>query len=96
MMCSCSSLSLFDVIGLVGVIITLLAYVLLQVGKMPLRGWYYSFCNALGSFLILISLSEKFNLSAFTMEAIWCFVSVYGIVKVYQEKKKREEPTAPE
>lgn len=87
--CTCS-FSFLDGVGLVGVFITLLAYFLLQIGKMPLRSWYYSFCNAIGSFLILLSLFEKFNLAAFAMEGIWFLVSLYGIFKAFQYAKKHK------
>lgn len=86
-----SSVSLYDVLGLVGVAVTIVGYASLQSGKMALRGWLYSFLNALGSFLILVSLLVKFNLAAFMMELIWFFVSFYGIYKVWEEQRKRAQ-----
>lgn len=87
-----TSVSLLDKVGLVGVTITLLAYFLLQVGRTALRGWMYSLMNAVGSALILLSLVEKFNLAAFSMEAVWLFISLYGAYKVFREQQKRNQP----
>lgn len=90
-----TSVSLLDKVGLVGVTITLLAYFLLQVGRTALRGWMYSLLNAAGSTLILLSLLEKFNLSAFSMEAVWLVISLYGTYKVYTEQQKKEASPPP-
>lgn len=86
-----TSVSFFDFLGLIGVAITIVGYATLQSGKVALRGWLYSFLNALGSLLILTSLVVKFNLPAFLMEAIWFLVSLYGFYKVREEQRKRQE-----
>ena len=44
-----SAVTIYDELGLVGVVITILGYFFLQSGKIELRGWLYSFLNALGS-----------------------------------------------
>ena len=83
-----AAITIYDELGLVGVVVTIIGYFFLQSGKIQLRGWLYSFLNALGSLLILVSLCAKFNLAAFVMEAIWFFISIYGFYKVHQELKQ--------
>lgn len=69
------------VIGLLGMIITLLAYFLLQAQKLHGNGLVYQLLNAVGSLGVTISLLfGTFNLPAFLLEAAWLAISIYGIV----------------
>jgi paired small multidrug resistance pump len=76
-----------DVIGLAGVVITLLAYVLLNIHKITARALSYPALNALGSFLVMYSLFYHWNLSAFMMEFCWFLVSIYGMISVLRANK---------
>ena len=69
-----------DAIGLVGVALTLVAYFLLQLRRIP-SGFSYSLLNAIGSVCVIISLLFKFNPAAFLMEAIWFALSCYGLIQ---------------
>ncbi|KDA04473.1 CBU_0592 family membrane protein [Hyphomonas oceanitis] len=73
--------SLFDAIGIVGVVLTLLAYLLLQAERIESRSRLYSALNLFGSVAILVSLAFDFNLSAALMEGCWALISLYGLVK---------------
>jgi len=75
------SLHWYDWAGLFGVLLILLAYFLLQAGRMRGDALLFQLTNALGALGILISLLYAFNLSAFVMEAAWLAVSIYGIVR---------------
>jgi hypothetical protein len=68
-----------QIIGLIGVGITLLAYVLLNLRKLNPREWLYSALNAFGSILIMFSLFYAWNLAAWVMELTWLIVSLYGV-----------------
>jgi hypothetical protein len=70
-----------DALGLLGVLLILLAYFLLQAGRMRGHSLTYQLMNAFGALLVLISLFYAFNLSAFLMELAWLAVSIYGIAK---------------
>lgn len=82
---------LYDVIGILGVIMILIAYALVQLEKLSVHDLLYSTLNALGSFLILISLIVEFNLSAFLMEFFWLIFSIIGIYKFIKNKRKTYE-----
>ena len=71
----------FDWAGLVGVLLVLLAYFLLQAGRVHGNALPYQLMNALGALGVLVSLLYAFNLSAFVMEFLWLCVSIYGIVR---------------
>jgi hypothetical protein len=75
------SLHWYDWSGLLGVSTILLAYFLLQAGRMRGDALTYQLMNAFGAFALLISLLYAFNLSAFVMEAAWLVVSIYGIAR---------------
>ena len=73
--------SLFDAIGILGVGLTLLAYLLLQAERLESRSRAYSALNLIGSVAILTSLAFDFNLSAVLMEGCWVVISLYGLIK---------------
>ena len=64
---------LFDLAGFVGVLLIVIAYLLLQLDKLPSSSLSFSLLNAVGSLLIMVSLVFKFNVSAFLIEVFWFF-----------------------
>jgi len=72
---------LLDIFGIAGVILLVITYLLLQVNKLQSAGLLYSLLNALGASLIILSLLDNFNLSAFLMEAFWVLISLVGVVR---------------
>lgn len=79
-------LSLTDLIGILGVIVIIIAYMLLQLEKMDAKDLSFSVLNTLGALLIIISLVYDWNLASFIMESTWMMISLYGIVKYYKVK----------
>ncbi|HEU0277881.1 MAG TPA: hypothetical protein VFQ95_08680 [Rhodanobacteraceae bacterium] len=77
------------VVGLLGMLITLLAYFLLQAQKLHGNGLTYQLLNAIGSLGVAISLVfSTFNLPAFLLEVAWLAISVYGIVVARRTRVK--------
>jgi len=75
------SMQWHDWLGLAGVAIVLLAYFLLQTGKLHGTGFIYQTMNAVGAATVVLSLLYNFNLSAFVVETAWVAISVYGMVR---------------
>jgi len=73
------NLGWFDLVGFIGVLLILIGYLLLQLGKLPSSSPRYSLLNAGGALLILVSLIFAFNLSAFIVEAFWFLISLLGL-----------------
>jgi hypothetical protein len=71
----------YDILGTVGVAIIILAYVLLQIGRVRSEQLVYSLLNAIGATLILISLYYAFNFPSFVVELFWLLISLFGIGK---------------
>lgn len=81
-----------DFIGNVGVLLILASYLLLQMQRLSSQGWVYSAANGLGALLVLISLTQEFNLSAFAMELVWLGISIYGLREWYRRRRLQPEP----
>ena len=77
-----------DFVGVMGVVTLLSTYLLLQLNRMDARSLLYSQLNALGALLIMISLSQDFNLSAFVMEATWFIISIIGVAVTISNKRR--------
>ena len=80
------NLSWFDLPGFVGVVLIVIAYLLLQLNKLPSSAPAFSLLNAIGAFLVMVSLLFDFNLSAFLMEAFWCLISLLGFFRAMFSK----------
>jgi len=76
-----------DIIGITGVTIVVVAYMLLQMEKMNPKGFWYSFLNAFGSLMILYSLTYNWNLASFLIEFFWILISLYGLWKWWKIKQ---------
>jgi hypothetical protein len=72
---------LFDLTGFIGVLLIVTAYLFLQLNKLPSSSPSYSVLNAAGALLIILSLTFKFNLSAFIVEVFWLLISLFGLTK---------------
>ena len=79
---------LFDLAGFVGVLLIVLAYLLLQLDKLPSSALSFSLLNAVGSLLITLSLIFKFNVSAFLIEVFWFLISLIGLAKWVVARKR--------
>ncbi len=79
--------SWFDVVGNVGVLLMVVAYLLLQLEKLSGTSISYLLLNAAGAIMVMISLLFEFNLSAFLMEAFWLLISLYGLTRTLFSKR---------
>ena len=70
---------LIDLVGNIGVVIIVVAYLLLQLERLKSTDLIYSVLNAVGASLIVASLIVDFNLSALLMEVFWVLISFIGI-----------------
>lgn len=76
-----------DWVGMVGVVVTLTAFLLLQAGKLHGTGFIYQAMNAVGAAAVVLSLFYNFNLSAFIVETVWVAISIYGMVRGWRLKQ---------
>lgn len=81
----------FDVVGSAGAAMILLAYALLQLGRLSNERLSYSLLNGFGAMLILVSLTQSFNLAAFIIEAFWVLISLVGIVRWLHSRRESRQ-----
>jgi hypothetical protein len=81
------NLGWFDLVGFIGVLLIVFAYLLLQLDKLPSSSPRYSLLNAAGALLIIVSLIFSFNLSAFIVEVFWFLISLLGLWRSFISRK---------
>ena len=81
------NLSWFDLAGFAGVVLIVAAYLMLQLNRLPSTAPVYSLLNAVGAFLVMVSLFFEFNLAAFLMEAFWFLISLIGLLRPLVTKR---------
>ncbi|MEO8747953.1 MAG: hypothetical protein ABI379_09920 [Rhodanobacter sp.] len=69
------------IVGLIGTLLVLLAFFLLQAGKLLGNRPVYQLMNAVGAVAIIVSLLYEFNLAAMLLEIAWLAISIYGLVR---------------
>jgi len=72
----------FNAAGLVGVVLYLSSYALLQAGLLRGNGYAYAVFNLCASCLILISLTVAFNMSSAIIQVSWIVISIMGIARL--------------
>ncbi|MDQ1138385.1 hypothetical protein QE410_003184 [Microbacterium sp. SORGH_AS 1204] len=85
-----SSTELANIIGLVGVALVVVTYLLLQIGRVRVDQLRYSLLNAVASVLVLVSLAAHWNLASVVIEGFWLLISVYGCLKWVRTRRRRE------
>jgi paired small multidrug resistance pump len=83
------NLEWYDWIGLLGTLMVLGAFFLLQARKLSGTGLVYQLLNLFGAVGILMSLYDKFNVSVFFLQIAWILISGYGIARGLSERGRR-------
>lgn len=73
---------LYEIIGLGGVALMLLAYGLLMGGKLGSDRASFHLLNLAGSLMVLYSLLFDFNLPTVIVEVAWSGVALYGLCRL--------------
>jgi hypothetical protein len=77
--------SISDAIGIIGVILLLMAFFLLNTNKLLPAHLSYQALNFVGAGFILFSLLFQWNLPAVLIEIAWMLISLIGIVRSLQQ-----------
>ena len=82
------TLQWFDYVGFAGAALIVLAYFLVQSGRLRGDGLGNQTFNALGALGVIMSLLlGSFNGPAFTLELAWLLISLYGMVGGARRKR---------
>ncbi|HET7558082.1 MAG TPA: hypothetical protein VFK08_08425 [Rhodanobacteraceae bacterium] len=83
------------IVGIVGTLLVLLAFFLLQARKLHGNGAIYQLLNAFGAAAIIVSLVYEFNLASMVLEIAWLLISIYGLVVGFRHRRETREPASP-
>lgn len=81
-----SSYHWYDLVGSIGAAGIILAFFLIQTGKIKATDIRYSLLNGISASLIVVSLSFNFNFSSFMIELFWIAISLIGVKNWIKEK----------
>ncbi|MBE6159155.1 MAG: hypothetical protein E7159_04965 [Firmicutes bacterium] len=76
----------FDVMGWIGMVLVLLAYILLSTGKIK-NGMKYQLLNLFAGIFMAIGLFPKNAWFSFTLQVVWALVAIIAIVKLKLSNK---------
>ena len=71
----------YDIVGLIGVVTILAGYAVATMGRLDPKGAPSLAINFAGASLILLSLTQRFNLSAAIVEAAWALIALVGLIR---------------
>jgi hypothetical protein len=67
--------------GIMGVGCFVLGYFAALQGWLEATDWRFPAINLLGATLVLVSLTDAWNLPSVVLECFWAAISVYGLVR---------------
>ena len=82
------NLQWYDWIGILGTLMVLAAFFLLQSRRLHGNGIVYQLLNLFGAAGVLVSLWDRFNPSVFVLELAWVAISAYGIVRSFKASRQ--------
>ncbi|MBR3164007.1 hypothetical protein IKF15_01760 [Candidatus Saccharibacteria bacterium] len=80
----------FDIIGWIGMILVLVAYILLSLNKIK-NGYTYQILNFLAALLMAIGLFPKNAWFSFTLQVVWGLIAIIAIIKLKTKSKKKKK-----
>ncbi|HEY6132207.1 MAG TPA: hypothetical protein VIV27_09315 [Halioglobus sp.] len=86
-------MSIIDGIGMLGTLMVVLAYCLLQLERTDPKSLSYNMINLVGAALLLLSLCFNFNLASFVIEVFWIGASLIGLGKYWRRHSAASQPT---
>lgn len=81
------NLEWYDWVGLLGSVLVVGSYFLLQSGRLAGTGLPYQLINIVGSSCILVSLFGGFNLAVCLLQMTWIVISIYGIARGFRQRQ---------
>lgn len=80
-----------QITGVIGTVIYISSYFLVQINWIKAPGYSYCILNIIAASLVGISLLFEFNLASALIQASWILISIVGITKlVYNKKSERK------
>lgn len=77
-------------ISLIAPLFLLLAFALLNAGKLTADHYLYQWMNAIGAAALTYSAIKPLNVGVFITELLWTLIGLYGVVKIYRKRSKAQ------
>lgn len=71
----------YDIMGWIGMVLVLIAYILLSTNKIK-NGILYQILNLLAGIFMAIALFPKNAWFSFTLQIIWSIVAIISVIKI--------------
>ncbi|MDG2271799.1 MAG: hypothetical protein P8L39_05830 [Halioglobus sp.] len=76
--------NIIDAVGMLGTLMVVLAYCLLQLERIDPKSLGYNVLNLAGATLLFFSLCFNFNLASLVIEVFWIGASMIGLWKYWR------------
>ena len=86
-MCYNEVMIIFDILGWIGMIMVLVAYLLLSTNKIS-NGALYQSLNLVASVLMAIGLLPKDRWFSFALQVAWALISIVALIKIFRKAQK--------
>ena len=83
-----------DAVGMLGTLLVVLAFFLLQLERTDPKGLAYNLINLLGAIFLLFSLCFNFNLASFVIELFWITASLIGMWRYWRRRAAAAQSTS--
>lgn len=78
---------IFDILGWIGMVLVLIAYVLLSTNKLD-NGKLYQILNLIAALLMAIGLFPKKAWFSFALQVAWAMIAIISFIKMLNKEKQ--------
>ena len=75
-------------LSLLGALMQLVAYALMQLGRLPTQSYPYQLANVVGSLLMTVVATVNRELGFLLMEGVWFLTSSYGLWRLMRSRAR--------
>ncbi|MGV0327175.1 CBU_0592 family membrane protein [Corynebacterium confusum] len=87
-------MSAMVIFGLIASVALLFAFAMLNLGKWTPDDYPYQILNFVGAGFLTASAASPFNAGVFWTELIWSLLGLYGIIKIFLNRRKNQSQSA--
>lgn len=87
-------MSAMVIFGLIASVALLFAFAMLNLGKWTPDDYPYQILNFVGAGFLTASAATPFNAGVFWTELIWSLLGLYGIIKIFLNRRKNQSQSA--
>ena len=74
-------------LSLLGALLQLAAYALMQLGRLPSQSYPYQLANVIGSALMTVVASVNGEVGFILLEGVWCLTSTMGLWRLVRSRR---------